>query len=224
VRIEIQKYDELYSLSRTDRAIGLGYRLRRTIDFSVLRLVTRRLTLGSTSWHLIQHRLSLLSSLDCDWQIRSWFYEQTLDSCGSGLCMFPHSVIYYPRNVTIGDNVFINRNVFITCPAQVTIGSHTLIGPNVTINSGNHRYDDASVPIRHQGHHLSPISIGNDVWLGGGVAVLAGATIGDGAVVAAGAVVTGDVDPMSVVGGTPARPIAPPRTIRAIKASGCVYK
>ncbi|MEQ4518744.1 DapH/DapD/GlmU-related protein [Pseudarthrobacter sp. B907] len=52
------------------------------------------------------------------------------------------------------------------------------------------------------------VVIGNDVWIGFGAIVLSGVTIGDGAVIAAGAVVSKDVEPFSIVGGNPARPIS----------------
>ena len=52
-----------------------------------------------------------------------------------------------------------------------------------------------------------PVVIGNDVWIGADAVVLRGVTIHDGAVVAAGAVVTRDVEPYTIVGGVPARPI-----------------
>ena len=60
----------------------------------------------------------------------------------------------------------------------------------------------------HRGDLIpAPIRIGNDVWIGANATVLPGVTIGDGAVVAAGAVVTRDVEPLTVVGGVPARPL-----------------
>ena len=65
--------------------------------------------------------------------------------------------------------------------------------------------------IRYQKIHefgtRTRIVIGNDVWIGGRATILRGVTIGDGAVVGAGAVVTRDVEPYTVVGGVPARPI-----------------
>jgi len=111
----------------------------------------------------------------------------------------------------MGQDVFVNRGVFIVAPAPVSIGDAVLIGPNVVINSGNHRFGDPVVRIRDQGHDLRPIVIGNDVWIGANSCVLAGAVIEDGAVVAAGSVVRGRIKAGSVVGGVPARELTNPR-------------
>ena len=51
------------------------------------------------------------------------------------------------------------------------------------------------------------VGIGNDVWIGNNVLIMDGINIGDGAVIAAGSIVTKDVDPYTIVGGTPAKPI-----------------
>lgn len=121
--------------------------------------------------------------------------------------MFPGTIMYYPANISIGVNVFINRGVFITAPAAVRIGDAALIGPYVVLNSGNHRFASCNRRIRDQGHDVAPITIGNDAWLGAHVTVVAGVEIGDGAVVGAGSVVTRNVDPGSIVAGVPSRRI-----------------
>lgn len=54
---------------------------------------------------------------------------------------------------------------------------------------------------------MKPVTIGNDVWVGGNVTILPGVTIGNNVVVAAGAVVTKDVPDNCVVGGVPAKVI-----------------
>ena len=65
----------------------------------------------------------------------------------------------------------------------------------------NHDLD----PKNGRKNHYAPITIGKYVWIGSNATVLSGVTIGDWAVVAAGAVVTGDVPPLTVVGGVPAK-------------------
>lgn len=166
-----------------------------------------KLSLGSTEWHVWQERLSHWSSVGHDLELRNLFYARTLSNCGDKLCVFPNTVIYYPHNIKIGYNVFINRNVFITAPEPIIIGDNALVGPFVVLNSGRHNYADSTQLIRDQGHTCEPISIGDDVWLGAHVVVMRGVTIGKGAVVGAGAVVTRSVEPYTVVAGVPARQI-----------------
>lgn len=205
MRKEIVAYQKTHPHSR--RWGWKSYVIRRRAEFFVLRRRVKRMNLGSHSWHLLQEKLSQRSSLDIDLEMRAWFYSSTLPMCGPDLCIFPGTIIHYPQNVTFGSNVFVNRGVMMTAPAPVTIGSQALIGPYVVINSGNHRYSDPFRDIRVQGHDTAAITIGDDVWLGAHVVVLAGVVIGSGAIVAAGAVVTKEVKPFTIVAGVPARPI-----------------
>lgn len=177
----------------------------RQWEFALLRHRLKRIDTGSHTWHLLQHRLSRMSSVGVELRMRSWFYTRSLPSCGPGLCVFPDTTVHYPANVSVGTEVFINRGVTITAPAPISIGDKVLIGPYTVINSGNHRFARVDRPIREQGHDLAPIHIQDDVWIGAQATVLAGTTVGHGAVVAAGAVVTRDVAPHSVVAGVPAR-------------------
>jgi galactoside O-acetyltransferase len=110
--------------------------------------------------------------------------------------------------LTIGSRVSINRNVWIDASGgEVVIGDDVLIGPNVVLRASDHVFDAPSLPISQQGHRGGSIVIGDDVWIAANAVVTAGVTIGAHAVVAAGAVVTRNVEPWSVVGGVPARPI-----------------
>lgn len=111
----------------------------------------------------------------------------------------------YGRNIRLGDNVFINFNMTILDENIVTIGNNVFIGPNVSIYCACHPTDPEA---RRDGTEWAlPVTIGNDVWIGGGATILPGVTIGDGAVIGAGAVVTRDVPARTVVGGNPARTI-----------------
>ena len=87
----------------------------------------------------------------------------------------------------------------------VRIGDYVMIGPNTLITTVNH-------PITPKGRreHLGigkPVTIGNDVWIGGNCTILPGVTIGNNVVIAAGAVVTKDVPDNCIVGGVPAKKI-----------------
>ena len=111
----------------------------------------------------------------------------------------------YGLNVTLGRNVYLNAGCTILDSAKVAIGDGAMLGPAVQIYCAEHHLDP--VP-RAQGIEIAkPVTIGRDVWIGGGAIILAGITIGDGAIVGAGSVVTRDVPPGATVVGNPARPI-----------------
>jgi len=82
-------------------------------------------------------------------------------------------------------------------PKGVTIGNDVMIGRDLKIFTKNHRNDRTDIPMRLQGFtEISPIVIGNDVWIGDNVIISTGCCqIGDGSILAAGAVVTKDVEP-----------------------------
>ncbi len=179
-----------------------------TIRLAIFERSLRRCELGSPAWHRLQEKMSHLSSVGLDAQLRNVFYMRTLRMCGPGLFVHPNVSFYYPSNINIGSNVFINRGVFVMAPVPVSLGNNTLIGPYVVLNSGSHLYASRSTPITDQDHKYGPILVEDDVWIGAHVCVLPGVTLATGAVVAAGAVVTKSVDPYTVVGGIPAKPIA----------------
>lgn len=109
--------------------------------------------------------------------------------------------------IIIGKNVSFNFDCYLSSlKGQVIIGDNVLFGPFVTIINDNHNFKKEQL-IRDQSLDSKDIIIGNDVWVGARVVILAGTTIGDGAVIAAGAVVTKDVESYTVVGGVPARKI-----------------
>lgn len=93
------------------------------------------------------------------------------------------------------------------CP-NVVVGNYVLASSDVAILGGDHRYDVAGSPVVFSGRPATPrTTIGDDVWIGFRVTIMAGVTIGRGAIVATGAVVTKDVPPYAIVGGIPAKVI-----------------
>jgi maltose O-acetyltransferase len=111
----------------------------------------------------------------------------------------------YGFNVSVGERFYANVGcVFLDC-APVHIGDRVLFGPAVHLYTATHPLD---ADTRRRGlEYARPISIGDDVWIGGGAIVLPGVTIGDRAVVGAGSVVSSDVSADTCVAGNPARPI-----------------
>lgn len=109
----------------------------------------------------------------------------------------------FGRNITFGENVFVNANVHMQDQGGIRIGNNVLIGHQVVIATLDHDLDP-----NHRGIlHPAPVVIEDDVWIGSNATITKGVTIGQGAVIAAGSVVTKDVPPMTIVGGVPAKMI-----------------
>ncbi|MDD4940139.1 MAG: acyltransferase [Candidatus Omnitrophica bacterium] len=126
---------------------------------------------------------------------------------GSYLCAFS-SKLKENEGIYIGESCWVGINCVIAAgEARVEIGDNTLIGPNVTIVTGNHKFESGKL-IMEQSYEQEPINIGKDCWLGANSVILGGVKIGDHSVIAAGAVVNKDVPPHSIAGGVPAKLIA----------------
>ncbi|MGO2129168.1 MAG: sugar O-acetyltransferase [Pseudoalteromonas prydzensis] len=112
----------------------------------------------------------------------------------------------YGSQIHIGDRTFININCTVLdapiSEGTINIGSDCLIGPNVQLLAVSHAVNPTER--LNKENFTAPIIIGNNVWIGAGVIVLAGITIGDNAVVGAGSVVTKNVAANTVVVGNPA--------------------
>ncbi len=111
----------------------------------------------------------------------------------------------YGTNISLGEKVYFNFNCVVLDVALVSIGSNVLFGPGVQIYAATHPLDPA---VRRQGLESGkPVTIGSDVWVGGGAIICPGVTIGDGAVIGAGSVVTRDVPAGVLAAGNPCRVI-----------------
>lgn len=119
----------------------------------------------------------------------------------SSFRMFPPFYTDCGKNIVVGKNVFINSGCRFQDQGGIRIGNDTLIGHNVVITTINHDFN----PKNRASMKLSPVIIGDNVWIGASVTIVPGVTIGDNAIIAAGAVVTKNVEPNTVVGGVPAK-------------------
>jgi maltose O-acetyltransferase len=127
---------------------------------------------------------------------------ERLAAVGEGSIVRPPFHCDYGWNIRLGSRVFINFNCVILDVAQVAIGDDTRIGPAVQIYTAEHPLDPA---VRRSGLESGrAVSIGSNVWIGGGAIILPGVTIGDDAVIGAGSVVTHDVPAGARVAGNPA--------------------
>jgi maltose O-acetyltransferase len=128
-----------------------------------------------------------------------------LGSLGEGVTVRPPLHIDYGEHLSIGARTFVNYNLVALDVAPIAIGADCQIGPNVQLLTAWHPTEPE--PRRAKLEAAAPITIGDNVWLGGGVIVLPGVTIGDDTVVGAGAVVTKDLPAGVLAVGNPARVI-----------------
>lgn len=112
----------------------------------------------------------------------------------------------YGSNISIGSNSFLNYDAILLDCAPITIGDDVSIGPRAQLLTALHPMDDHRAR-RERWETASPVSIGNNVWLGAGVIVCPGISIGDNSVVGAGSVVTRDVPDHVFAAGNPCRVI-----------------
>ncbi|GAB2546679.1 sugar O-acetyltransferase [Rufibacter soli] len=138
-------------------------------------------------------------------QERARILKALLPQTGEEVWIQPPFYCDYGTNITLGDKVFFNFNCVLLDVMPITIGNRTLLGPNVQIYTAMH-------PMNHQERatgleFAKPISIGEDVWLGGSVVVCPGVTIGDRSVIGAGSVVTKDIPADVFAAGNPCRVI-----------------
>ncbi|MFJ7997017.1 sugar O-acetyltransferase [Streptomyces sp. NPDC096310] len=131
--------------------------------------------------------------------------EELLAAVGEGVEVRPPLYVDYGSNITIGARTFVNYHLTALDVAPITIGEDCQIGPNVQLLTPTHPVEP--LPRRDKLEAALPITIGDNVWLGGGAVVCPGVNIGDNSVIGAGAVVTRDIPANVVAVGNPARPI-----------------
>lgn len=126
-----------------------------------------------------------------------------LGHVGARVEVVPPFQVDYGDFVTLGDGVFLNFGCVILDVCEVRIGAGTLVAPGVHFYSATHPVDPA---VRRSGLELgAPITVGENVWVGGGSIVLPGVTIGDDSVIGAGSVVTRSIPAGVVAVGNPCR-------------------
>ena len=109
----------------------------------------------------------------------------------------------YGWNIEVGENFFANYNLTILDVAKVTIGKNVQMAPNVSIYTAGHPIHPDT---RNTGYEYGiPITIGDNVWIGGNVVILPGVKIGDNVVIGAGSVVTKDIPENVIAMGNPCK-------------------
>lgn len=129
--------------------------------------------------------------------------RELLGSVGDEVYVVPPLYVDYGQHISIGARSFINYNLVALDVAAITIGEDCQIGPNVQLLTPTHPVDPE---LRRQKYESAqPITIGNNVWIGGGAIILPGVTVGDNSVIGAGAVVTKSIPANVIALGNPAR-------------------
>ncbi len=136
---------------------------------------------------------------------RSRILRELIPGAGAGLWLQPPFYCDYGNNIKTGEKVFFNFNCIVLDVMQVTIGSRTMFGPNVQIYTATHpvNYKERASGLEY----AKPITIGEDVWVGGSVVICPGVNIGNRTIIGAGSVVTKDIPNDVFAGGNPCRVI-----------------
>ncbi len=136
-------------------------------------------------------------------ELNNNYIKSLFGKTGKNFQIEPNFFCDYGYNIEIGENFYSNHNLVILDPASVTFGDNVFIGPNCGFYTAEHPLDFA---VRNSGvEYAKPIKVGNNVWFGGNVTVLAGVTIGDNVVIGAGSVVTKDIPSNVVAVGNPCK-------------------
>lgn len=129
--------------------------------------------------------------------------DRLLGKLGGQSLILPPFWCDYGYNIQAGEGLFANHGLIILDPGKVTFGNNVLIGPNCGFYTAGHPLDYMQ---RREGYEFAyPITVGDDVWFGGGVQVMLGVTIGNNVVIGSGSVVTNDIPDNVVAAGNPCR-------------------
>ncbi|QYJ05801.1 sugar O-acetyltransferase [Nocardioides panacisoli] len=149
----------------------------------------------------LTHRINTTEPTDGE-SLRALFVE-LLGEYGDGAEIRPPFRCDYGSQITFGAGSFANFGLVVLDVVRVDIGKDVQIGPHVQLLTATHPLDAAQR--REKWESGIPITIGDNVWLGGRVIVCPGVTIGDDTVVGAGSVVTRDLPAGVLAAGSPAR-------------------
>ena len=166
-----------------------------------------------TRWHYAKKLMKEYNQTDSrDRSTLDNLLDELLGSRGRNVWISAPFFVDYGDNIHIGDNCEINMNcVFLDCN-KITIGDNCGIGPNVQIYAVTHPIDpierlsdndDGSFPFWRSS--TAPVTLGNNVWIGGGSVILPGVTIGSNTTIGAGSVVTKSIPDNCLAVGNPCK-------------------
>lgn len=140
-----------------------------------------------------------------DHEQRTEILKVLIPSQGTALTIEPPFFCDYGYNIAAGNKVYFNYNCIVLDVMKVTIGDNVLFGPSVQIYAATHPMSwEERISGLESGR---PVTIGSDVWIGGGTIICPGVTIGNRCVIGAGSVVTRNIPDDSFAAGNPCRKI-----------------
>ena len=154
--------------------------------------------LSGLAFYIANHCVANLPSF----RLRHWYYRYIMHYPIGKDSSLHMGLFVTGQNIEIGDNVVINRRVYLDGRIGIKIKNNVSISPEVYIVSMEHDPNDPLFATRG-----GEVVIDDHVWIGARAMILPGIHIGEGAVVSACAVVTHDIEPYQIVAGVPAGPI-----------------
>lgn len=131
--------------------------------------------------------------------------KNILGKTGKGIHIEAPFYCDYGYNIEVGDNFYANHHCIILDGAKVKIGNNVFLAPNVSLFTAGHPIDAQR---RNEGwEYAYPITIGDDVWIGGNTVINPGVTIGSNVVIGSGSVVVKDIPSNTIAVGNPCKPI-----------------
>ena len=164
------------------------------------------------SGELVKHRYKIQDAVfeynkipASQYQKRSEAIKKILGKTGERIDILPPFKCDYGYHIEVGENFFANYNFIVLDGNTVRIGDNVLIAPNVGIYAAGHPFD---VEQRNAGlEYAYPVTIGDNVWIGGSSVIIGGVTIGSNTVIGAGSVVIRDIPSGVLAAGNPCRVI-----------------
>lgn len=156
--------------------------------------------------NVVKERMHIHNSLlPSQLEQREALIKETLGSTGTKFLVEQPFFCEYGYNIHLGENFFSNFNCVILDEAPVHFGDDVLLAPNVSIYTVNHA---ANADRRKAAlEYAKPVTIGNNVWIGGNSVILPGVTIGDNTIIGAGSIVTRSIPANVIAAGNPCRVI-----------------
>ncbi|WP_317698560.1 sugar O-acetyltransferase [Xylocopilactobacillus apis] len=146
-------------------------------------------------------------STEFDREFQTQLLQKLFKSYGEHAYIRPPFHTDYGAHTTIGANFYANYDCIFLDIAPITIGDNVLLGPRVGLYTAGHPLDAA---IRSEGLEYGyPITIGNDVWIGGNTVVNPGVAIGNNVVIGSGSVVTKNIPDNVIAVGNPCHVLRP---------------